>query len=344
MDRSRLLWRSLSGAAKAQAPPPRQWICTRCLHHHHRRQQTPPSPSQLLRSARQRSQQRHQSTREHDQPGDDPNFVGLADTPPVLVRAGRKHNYWGLAFLATIPVTAFVLGCWQVQRLTWKTDLIARFEDRLIRDPLPLPPRIDPDAIKDFDYRRVYARGKFDHSREMLIGPRLLDGEDGYLVITPLVREDEGEGSTILVCRGWVPKDKAHQSRRLNEEALPKGEVFVQGLLREPWKKNMFTPDNAPESGIWHFPDVKEMAEWSNSQAVWIEETMNSDLLETYRRQEKGIPIGRPAEVNLRNNHTQYIFTWYSLSLATSIMMWMVIKKRPGGGARGAGRAVRRNG
>lgn len=26
--------------------------------------------------------------------------------------------------------------------------------------------------------------------------------------------------------------------------------------------------------------------------------------------QRKGIPIGRAAEVNLRNNHAQYIFTW----------------------------------
>jgi surfeit locus 1 family protein len=27
--------------------------------------------------------------------------------------------------------------------------------------------------------------------------------------------------------------------------------------------------------------------------------------------QTRGIPIGRAAEVNLRNNHAQYIFTWY---------------------------------
>ena len=25
---------------------------------------------------------------------------------------------------------------------------------------------------------------------------------------------------------------------------------------------------------------------------------------------DRGVPIGRPAEVNLRNNHAQYIFTW----------------------------------
>ncbi len=34
-----------------------------------------------------------------------------------------------------------------------------------------------------------------------------------------------------------------------------------------------------------------------------------------FTRAEKGIPIGRPAEVNLRNNHTQYIFTWYVVAL-----------------------------
>lgn len=41
----------------------------------------------------------------------------------------------------------------------------------------------------------------------------------------------------------------------------------------------------------------------------------------------RGIPFGRPAEVNLRNNHAQYIFTWYGLAVATSIMMYLVMKK-----------------
>lgn len=34
------------------------------------------------------------------------------------------------------------------------------------------------------------------------------------------------------------------------------------------------------------------------------------DLLKAYDREAAGKPIGRAAEVNLRNNHTQYIFTW----------------------------------
>jgi surfeit locus 1 family protein len=215
-----------------------------------------------------------------------------------------------LLVLAIIPITAFALGSWQVARLGWKTELLARFEDRLVRDPLPLPPTIDPAAIKDFDYRRVYATGKFRHDQEMLIGPRLNDGNDGYMVVTPLEREFDGyAGNTkILICRGWIPKDKKNQ--RARPEGLPQGEVTVQGLLREPWKKNMFTPDNKPEQNAFYFPDVQQMANHTGSQPVWIEETMKPDLVESYDREAKGIPIGRPAEVNLRNNHTQYIVTW----------------------------------
>ncbi|KAF2773904.1 SURF1-domain-containing protein [Teratosphaeria nubilosa] len=327
MEKARPLLRPLaqSLSRRTLTPAPRQpWICQQCLRTSRR---TTPStrPHRPLQPFLLRPQRRHQS----QQPADDPAFSSIVDNPPTLIRSNRKHNRWGLALLAAIPITAFVLGCWQVQRLSWKTDLIARFEDRLVRDPLPLPPQIDPDAIKDFDYRRVYARGRFRHEREMLIGPRLHDGEDGYLVITPLERE--GKGSTVLVCRGWIPKDKAAQSSR-HPSALPQGEVVVEGLLREPWKKNSFTPENRPDEGKWYFPDVHQMAEYTGSQAVWVEETMKPDLLVTYDRTAKGVPIGRAPEVNLRNNHTQYIFTWFSLSLATSIMLWMVVKRPPGGG------------
>ncbi|KAH8661895.1 SURF1 family-domain-containing protein [Xylariales sp. PMI_506] len=272
------------------------------------------------------------------QPAEDPNFTSVLDNPPQLVRTGRKHSKPGLLFLALIPATAFVLGTWQVQRLGWKTDLIAKFEDRLVREPLPLPPRVDPDAVPDFDFRRVWARGRLRHDQEMLIGPRMRDGEDGYMVVTPLERESSpgaaqngggGDASTtVLVNRGWISKKLRRQKDR-GPGALPGGEVVVEGLLREPWKKNMFTPENRPDKGEFYFPDVKQMAELTSSQPVWIEATMEPDLMQTLDMQSKGIPIGRPAEVNLRNNHAQYIFTWYGLAIATSIMFYMVVKKPP---------------
>lgn len=329
MERSRLAWRFAAGvrpvhvrtfSTKPLSQKP--WTCMQCWSK--RRKAT--TPSTLLRQ-----QRRHQSS-----PADQPGFTSVVDNPAILVRTGRRHNKIGLLILATIPITSFFLGCWQVQRLGWKSDLIARFEDRLVRDPLPLPPQVDPDAVKDFDYRRVYARGKWRHDQEMLIGPRVHDGEDGYLVITPLERSEEfpntSRNTTILVNRGWIPKDKAAQSSR--PDSLPAGEVISEGLLREPWKKNLFTPDNNPDEGKWYFPDVHQMAAFVDSQPVWIEETMKPDLLTAYDRQARGVPIGRAPEVNLRNNHTQYIFTWFSLCAATSVMLWMVVKKPAGGPGR----------
>lgn len=150
--------------------------------------------------------------------------------------------------------------------------MISKFEDRLTRTPLPLPPRIDPLAIKDFDYRRVYTTGCLRHDQEMLIGPRLRDGTNGYLVVTPLERDDNA--STILVNRGWIAKGFQRQIDR--KEGLPTGQVKVQGLLREPWSKNIFTPANRPDIGEFYFPDVQQMADLTGSQPVWIEETMGS--------------------------------------------------------------------
>lgn len=188
-----------------------------------------------------------------------------------------------------MPIIAFGLGTWQVYRLDWKTKLITRFEDRLVREPLPLPPNIDPSMIPSFDYRRILARGYFRHDQEMLIGPRLHDGHDGYLVITPLERknvhdaktplgeDEEGVGSTVLVNRGWIAKEFEEQGKRIvkaGEASLPRGEVTVEGLLREPWKKNMFTPLNKPEEGKFYFPDVEQMAKHVGAQPVWVEETL----------------------------------------------------------------------
>lgn len=146
---------------------------------------------------------------------------------------------------------------------------MAKLEDRIVKPPLPLPPSVDPDRIEEFDYRRVVATGTFRHDQEMLVGPRLRESENGYQVVTPLEREN---GTKILVNRGWISKTKRlHKDR--DPASLPTGEVTVEGLLRQPWEKNMFTPDNRPEINEFYFPDVGQMAALVQAQPVWIEET-----------------------------------------------------------------------
>ncbi len=183
-------------------------------------------------------------------------------------------------------------------RLRWKTDLLAKCEDRLVRPPVPLDPenvaaavahsqgKTEVDGIRsdaaDFDYRRIVAIGTFRHDQEMLVGPRVHEGHAGFFVVTPLeiVSVDgqgrpTGETATVLVNRGWISRERrAQRSRAGVPGALPRGLVRVEGMLRAPWKRNMFTPENRPDKGEFYFPDVHEMAQLTGSLPLWVEATM----------------------------------------------------------------------
>lgn len=104
----------------------------------------------------------------------------------------------------------------------------------------------------------------------MLLGPRVLDGTNGFHLITPLVRAN---GSTVLVDRGFISEHVAAKKKY----ATPDGDVEVYGMLRESQARNNFTPDNNPAKGEWYWADVTAMAEYagdesSNVQPVLVEE------------------------------------------------------------------------
>ena len=73
-----------------------------------------------------------------------------------------------------------------------------------------------PADAHEMEYRRVFVKGRFDHSKEMYLGPKSRvaanenqdggligsSGNVGFFVITPL--EISGSGQKILVNRDYV--------------------------------------------------------------------------------------------------------------------------------------------
>lgn len=243
-------------------------------------------------------------------------------------RSKKKSSTTGKVFftlLALMPIVSFGLGTWQVRRLQWKLDLISRAEDRLLLPPLELPDRINPDVVNEFDYRRVSVTGEFDHSKEMLVGPRLYQNKRGYYVVTPLKRKN---ASTLLIFRGWIPQGKKDQ--RTRPESLVRGEQRIDCLLHKKPQKNMFTPEMESNGYEFHFMDIDMMAKLTGAQPIFIEalmdESPNSLMPEQLAMQ--GVPIGGVPKVNYRNSHFQYILTWYGLSLFTSVMLLTIWKQR----------------
>lgn len=146
----------------------------------------------------------------------------------------RGNEKWQLLAMGAVSCfLIYCLGFWQLRRMEWKRDLIEMRRTRLAMQRLsvtasPFPWR---GQVQDFVCRTVEVRGVFDHSREMLVGPRPGTNDDGetvpgYLVVTPLRLED---GSKVLVNRGHVPAGWADPATRAE---LPTW-VRVRGVLEE---------------------------------------------------------------------------------------------------------------
>ncbi|KAI9595629.1 SURF1 family-domain-containing protein [Syncephalis fuscata] len=230
---------------------------------------------------------------------------------------------WKMLCMAAIPLATFGLGTWQVQRLRWKVGLIQDLEERSMLPAVPLPKIIREERYPQLEYRRFYVTGTFLHDKEILMGPRTRgEGSVGYFVITPFRRDN---GQIILIKRGWIALDKKEQSTRL--ESLTDGPVTIEGMLRQDEMRNAFSPTNRPEDDQWFNVNVAEMAAHAGTSAILLEELSDESSSIYGELTAKGIPIGRPPVVEVRNMHAQYAFTWYSLSALTTVMLAMMFRR-----------------
>ncbi|CCJ30862.1 unnamed protein product [Pneumocystis jirovecii] len=223
-----------------------------------------------------------------------------------------------LIILGTIPVIAFGLGTWQYYRLQWKRNLIRNFEERLSNEPIRLTKDTNFFNLHKLEYQKVLITGRFKHDEEMLVGPLLFEGKNGYHVITPMEISD---GCNCLINRGWIPSDMADPSKRT--EGLSNEEVTIQGLIRLPPRNNLFTPTNKPELKKYYHVDIKQMSELTHSQPIYIEQLLENDPIMAAFLVTKGKPIGKTARLQIRNNHLEYM---YALSFTTSIMLYFILR------------------
>nr|XP_020475176.1 surfeit locus protein 1 [Monopterus albus] len=251
-------------------------------------------------------------------------FINLQrQSSSTVAEAEKGEDSFLKWFLLLIPATTFGLGTWQVKRRKWKMELIDKLIRRSTAQPIPLP--LDPHELNNLEYRRVTVRGQFDHSQELYIVPRSpvdpekearvagslsSSGDSGANVITPFYCTDLG--ITILVNRGYVPRQKINPATRMKGQV--DGEVEVVGVVRLTETRKPFVPNNDVERNRWHYRDLEAMSRVTGAEPIFIDADFRSTI--------PGGPIGGQTRVTLRNEHMQYIITWYSLSAATSYMWY----------------------
>jgi cytochrome oxidase assembly protein ShyY1 len=134
-----------------------------------------------------------------------------------------------LAAAAVFATAAFFLGRWQWHRYEAKAANADRIHLHYGAAPKPLTEVLggSPVPLAE-DWTRVRAQGRYAADETLLVRNRPLDGTYGYEVLVPLVL---GDGSAVLVDRGWVPNaSNAETAPRV--PPAPGGEVSLTGWVR----------------------------------------------------------------------------------------------------------------
>ena len=232
-----------------------------------------------------------------------------------------------VAGLAALACTGFVaLGVWQLERRTWKHELIARVEQRVHAAPLAAP---GPDAwpstsVARDEYRRVRLIGSYLHAAETLVQASTELGL-GWWVLTPLRQAD---GTLTLINRGFVPSERrAARAKSAGGTADNlAGEVTVVGLLRLSESGGSLLQRNRPHDGRWYSRDVAAIAaaRGLGQVAPWF---VDAEQAGPALPDAPDAPIGGLTVIEFADNHLAYALTWLALAAlaaAAGVGLWRV--------------------
>lgn len=199
--------------------------------------------------------------------------------------------------------TLVSLGVWQMQRLAWKQDMLARIDARIGADPVALPDAPVPDRD---EFIPVIVSGEILEPEIRVLASKKQVGP-GYRIIAPFRVGDR----TILLDRGFLPTDK---------ETLPRtiGPAEITGNLHWPDEVDGFTPDPDRDAGLWFARDVPSLAEALGTEPVMlIAATRTDQNIDPMPVDTTGIP----------NDHLQYAITWFLLALVWVVMTYFFARR-----------------
>lgn len=217
-------------------------------------------------------------------------------------------------------VILLALGTWQLQRLHWKQNLLARIAALQAAPAQPLGPVLDRAAKGgDVDFTRVKATCPGLATAPYLELYSVRDGQAGSRLISAC-RTDSARYRTILVDRGFVIDTV---SARPPVDATATAPVELVGVLRVPEPGNSFTPPSTTTR--WYTRNAVAMAAALKAPApapLFL-------MAETATNPEWKALVPAPIPAEIPNRHLEYALTWYGLAAALlGVYAAMLFKRR----------------
>lgn len=203
------------------------------------------------------------------------------------------------------------LGVWQLQRLQWKQDLLARLETARSADPVPLSTALRGDAdpapgpAPDLAYVRV--RTSCDPNGPDQVSPAygLLQGQIAWRVLSLCV----GPDSTTILDRGVLERSV--------------------GQVKEPAAFRL----QPPRSIVAVLTPMTEALEREVTAAGWSPFAVRTHGGPVYLAVEQETPPlagirPEPLPRRISNNHLGYAITWFGLAAAL-LGVYAAMLRRP---------------
>lgn len=253
-----------------------------------------------------------------------------------LVRPGLVVSH---VIVLAAAVTMVSLGRWQLDRHAEVRGLIERQEAQLEAVPAPLtsvpdPTGADEEATETLEFTRVEAVGVYRPEEEVLHRGRSLGGRSGYHVLTPL---DLGDGTSVLVRRGWVPFEL--DTPPVAGAAPPGGEVTVTGWLERPGTQPDGFGQRDPEDGrlerVFHADTAR-----LDGQVTGTLRTMVLHLEDQDPPAAGELPVPVPRPEFSATTHLSYAVQWFSFATIALVAYGFWLRRRL---RRGPGRDAERD-
>lgn len=215
-----------------------------------------------------------------------------------------------LATLFTVGVTA-ALGFWQLSRADEKQALERLIETRGGQVPWTVDNLVTTTLMEDGYHRPARLTGEWVPAASVFLDNRPMSGRSGFVFVTPL--KLQGHDRSILVQRGWVPRDFVERTR-LPVIDSPTGLVTVEGRLAPP-PSQLFELGASQPGPIRQNIDLTSFAQETGLALV------NASLLQTapadnaFQREWPRFAAGA-------QKHLGYAVQWFAMS-ATAVLLFL---------------------
>ncbi len=213
-----------------------------------------------------------------------------------------------------------LLGAWQLQRLQWKEELLAKLDASLQSAPRELLSIPEGELAHD-EFTRVTFLGRLRPMTPIYMAARYHHSELGYHVLLPVELSYTAKKTNcpcvVLVNMGWIP---SAMRGKMQFDTTPQR---ITGMIHRMGRRGWFMPDNQPDRNLWFWYDHAAMEDYTKIKLLPV-------VIDRLDPDKKTPPIGfATSDIHLRNDHLVYAITWFSLALACfTIFVLYHVRKR----------------